>query len=56
MVLVDGVGESADMISPGEIDPGEINRIIVRCHPSPHLVVGEMRAVAAKSQEWAGWG
>ena len=37
MFLVDGVEEGADMISPGEIDPGELYRMFVICHISPHV-------------------
>ena len=35
VLLVDGVEESADMISPGETHPGEFYRMFVRCHISP---------------------
>ena len=41
VLLVDGVEESADMISPGEIDPGEFYRMFVRCHISPPFYVAD---------------
>jgi hypothetical protein len=37
VLLVDGVEKRADMISPGEIDPGEIYGMFVVCHISPRV-------------------
>ena len=38
MFLVDGIKETADMISRTEIDPSDLYRMSVRCHTSPQIL------------------
>src|SRR5712691_7955452 len=37
VLLVDGIEESADMVSPGEIHPGEFYGMFAACHMSPQF-------------------